>query len=93
MPTGRRGLIGVWDNRQAGPCMAWCLGAWFGDVLMMCGGGGGREKQMGLLPGLVRLDLIIGGGPDGVGEEVIGVVSGCEMGNFCVIIYFLCFTS
>ena len=33
---------------------------------------------MGILPGLVRLDLSIGEGLGGVGEEVIGVVSGCE---------------
>ena len=30
---------------------------------------------MGILPGLVRLDLSIGGGLDGDGEEVVGVVS------------------
>ena len=32
-----------------------------------------------ILPGLVRLDLGIGGGLVGDGEEVIGVVSGCEI--------------
>ena len=32
----------------------------------------------GALPGLVRLDLSIGGGLDGDGEGVVGVVS-CEM--------------
>ena len=46
-----------------------------------CGGGGG------ILPRLVRLDLGIGGGLIGDGEEVVGTVSGCEMGNFCVLIY------
>ena len=30
------------------------------------------------IPGLVRLDLGLGEGLDGDGEEVIGVVSGCE---------------
>ena len=30
---------------------------------------------LGVLPGLVRLDLGIGGGLDGGGEEVVGVVS------------------
>ena len=40
--------------------MAWCMGGG-------CGGGvddeiGGWEKSLGLLPGLVRLDLSIGGG-------------------------------
>ena len=35
---------------------------------------------MGVLEGLVRLDLSLGEGLDGGGgEEVIGVVSGCEM--------------
>ena len=34
---------------------------------------------MCVLPGLVRLDLGIGGGLNGDGEEGIGVVSGCEM--------------
>ena len=37
----------------------------------------GVGKCMGILPGLVRLDLRIGGGLDGGGEELIGVVSGC----------------
>ena len=36
---------------------------------------------MCVLPGLVRLDLGVGGGLDGDSEEVVGVVS-CEMGNF-----------
>ena len=22
---------------------AWCMGVWFGDVLMWCGGGGGKN--------------------------------------------------
>ena len=33
---------------------------------------------MCVLPGLVRLDLGVGGGLDGDGDEVVGVVS-CEM--------------
>ena len=33
----------------------------------------------GILPGLVRLGLSIGGGLVGAGEEGIGVVSGCEI--------------
>ena len=36
---------------------------------------------MGILPGLVRLDLSIGGGLDGIDGEVVGVVSGCEKGK------------
>ena len=32
-----------------------------------------------VLPGLVRLDLSSGGGLDGDGEEVVGVVSGCKI--------------
>ena len=34
---------------------------------------------MGILPGLVRLGLSIGGDLVGAGEEGIGVVSGCEI--------------
>ena len=34
---------------------------------------------MCLLPGLVRLDLGLREGLDGDDEEVIGVVSGCEI--------------
>ena len=37
---------------------------------------------MCILPGLVRLDLGLGAGLDGDGEEVVGVVSGCEMENY-----------
>ena len=47
-----------------GRCMG---GAWFDAWVVH-----------GWLPGLVRLYLGIGGGPDGDGEEVVGVVS-CEM--------------
>ena len=39
---------------------------------------GDDDVHMCILPGLVMLDLGIGGGQDGVGEEVLGVVS-CEM--------------
>ena len=49
-------------------------------------GGGGEvmmwwewENCMCVLPGLLRFGLSIGGGRDGVVEEVIGVVSGCEI--------------
>ena len=56
--------------------MAWCMVAWVG------GDGGvlddvvwGWSKCMCVLPGLVRLDLGVGGGLDGDGEEVVGVVS------------------
>ena len=35
----------------------------------------GLGKCICVLPGLVRLDLGIGGGLDGDGEEVVGVVS------------------
>ena len=34
---------------------------------------------VGVLPGLVRLGLGIGGVLDGDGKEVVGVVSGCEI--------------
>ena len=34
---------------------------------------------MCVLPGLLRLDLSLGKGLDGDDEEVVGVVSGCEM--------------
>ena len=43
----------------------------------------------GILPGLVGLDLGIGGGlvlgDDGDVEDRFGVVSGCEMGNSSVL--------
>ena len=54
---------------------AWVYGgAWLGDVVW------GWGICMCVLPGLVRLDLGVGGGLDGDGKEVVGVVS-CEMGN------------
>ena len=43
---------------------------------MVVHGGGG--VIMCVLPGLVRLDLGVGGGLGGAGEEVVGVVS-CKM--------------
>ena len=54
-----------------GSVHGWCMGVWLGDVLW------GLGKCMCILPLLVRLDLGIGGGLDGDGEEVVGVVS-CE---------------
>ena len=57
--------------------MAWCMGAWLGDVVLW-----GWEKCSGILPELVRLDFGIGGGlvlgGDGDSAEGFGVVSGCE---------------
>ena len=57
-----------------------------GSLHEWCMGGGGEvmmwwewENCMCVLPGLLRFGLSIGGGLDGVGEEVIGVVSGCEI--------------
>ena len=41
----------------------------------------GVGKCMCVVPGLVRLDLGVGGSLDGDGEEVVVVVS-CEMGNY-----------
>ena len=43
----------------------------------------GGEECMWVLPGLLMLDLGLGEGLDGDGEEVIGVVSGCEMHHPC----------
>ena len=40
------------------------------------------DKCMCILPGLVRLDLGIGEGLDGGGDQVIRVVSGCEIQEF-----------
>ena len=48
-------------------------------IVLVYGGGG-------VLPGLVRLDLSIGGGLDGDDEEVVCVVSGCEMGDCFIFI-------
>ena len=53
--------IGVWDNRQAGPCMGWCMG-WcmgdgVGDVVLR-----GWGKCSCILLGLVRLDFGVGRG-------------------------------
>ena len=42
---------------------------------------GGWDNCMCILPGLVMLDLGVGGGLDGDSEEVAGVVS-CEMEIF-----------
>ena len=46
----------------------------------------GSDNCMCILPGLVMLDLCIGGGLDGDGEEVVGVVS-CEMKIILLDIY------
>ena len=46
--------------------MAWCMGG--GGVIALC-----------VLPELVRLDLGVGSGLDCDGEEVVGVVSCCEI--------------
>ena len=46
----------------------------------------GCDNCMCILPGLVRLDLGFGGGLDGGGEEVVGLVS-CEMENYFVGFY------
>ena len=57
--------------------MGWCMVVH--GIVLVYGGGG-------LLPGLVRLDLSIGGGLDGDDEEVVSVVSGCEMGDCFIFI-------
>ena len=51
----------------------WCVDV---DGVVMCWG---LEKCMCILPGLVGLDLGVGGGLDVDGEEVVGVVSFCLM--------------
>ena len=53
------------------PHRAW-VGAWVVVVVMMLWGWG---KCLGILPGLVMLDLGVGSGLVGDGEEVFGVVS------------------
>ena len=70
--TPRLGAGGIWVgfDGQVGPCMGRCMGG----VLF------GAWVVYEWLSGLVRLDLGIGGGLDGDGEEVVGVVS-CEMEN------------
>ena len=66
------GLKWGWGLRASwavhGSVHGWCM------ALCMCGGGFddvddvvGWEKCMGILPGLVRLDLGLGGGLDGDG--------------------------
>ena len=67
-------------------------GAWHGAWGGVWGGGDvwrGWKKCMCILPGLVRLDLSIGGGLDGDsdGEEVVGVVS-CEIEKIFVFFLF-----
>ena len=54
----------VWDDGQAGPYMGLCMG----------------DAWVGILPGLVMLDLGVGGGLDDDGGEMVDVVS-CEMEN------------
>ena len=49
----------------------WCM-----TLCMVCCMGGCCGA---IVPGLVRLDLGIGGGLVGDGEEVIGLVSGCKI--------------
>ena len=44
---------------------------------------------MCVLPGLVGLDLGVGAGLDGDGEEVVGVVS-CEMENILFFLFCRC---
>ena len=58
---------------QAGSCMDGGGGGDVDDVWW------GWKKSLGRLCGLVRLDLGYGEGLDGDGEEVIGVVLGCEI--------------
>ena len=51
--------------------MGWCMGgAWCGACVVHV-----VVVNMCVLPGLVRLDLGVGGGLDGDGEEVVGAVS------------------
>ena len=60
MGLGETGKLGrAWCM---GRCMAWCM--FMVAVVHVC-----------VLPGLVRLDLSLGGGLDGDGDEVVGVVS------------------
>ena len=58
------------------------VGAWVVHGIVLVYGGGG-----GVLPGLVRLDLSIGGGLDGDDEEVIGGVSGCKMNFYSSVLF------
>ena len=76
-------MVGV--DGQAGPCMGRCMCEncciiyrklpFSGDDVWW----GWAKKCMCILPGLVRMDLGLGEGLDGDDEEVIGVVSGCEI--------------
>ena len=59
-----------------GGALHWCMGGDVGDVLV----GGG--KCMFVLPEFVGLDLILRECLEGDGEEVFGVVSGCEVEYF-----------
>ena len=58
-------------NGQAGPCMGRCMGGVQCGVWVHVHDGGGVGECMWL----VRLDLGVGGGVDGDGEEVVDVVS------------------
>ena len=85
----RLGGVGLVSGTTGKLGRAW-VGAWHGAwvvVVVMWVDVVGVQKCLYLLPGLVRLDLIIGGGLDGDWEEVIGVVSGCEMGNIFVFLF------
>ena len=65
-----------YGDRQAGPCMGRCMGWCMVSSHGLIGG-----AWVGVLPVLVRLGLGVGGGLDGDGEEVVGVVS-CEVENY-----------
>ena len=67
-----------------------CMVVWVGgDGGVLDGVVWGWSNCMCVLPGLVRLDLGVGAGLDGDGEEVVGVGS-CEMENILCFLFCRC---
>ena len=63
--------LGFWLTSKLGRAWvgAWVMHGWWCCVV------GGWDNCMCILPGLVMLDLGVGGGLDNDGDEVVGVVS------------------
>ena len=87
--TGKlgRAWVSAWhDAWVVHGMMHGCMGACVVLVVILGDVWWGWENCMCVLPELVRLDLGVGGGLDGDGEEVVCVVS-CEMEKYVDLKY------